>query len=299
VVDAFASGPFTGNPAAVVFDADGLDDDAMRALAGEFNLSETTFILKPSAPGADVRFRWFTPTVEVHMCGHATLAGLHALAEAGQLIKLKTDPKAEVRIQTAGGELTGGVRVITPESGACLAWVQLPTARLKRREFNTDKLAALLRTSAEAWNRSAPTVVTQDDDLIIVIRELQLLNELRPDFAELADWCLRQQLRGILVTTTNTLMPGIDAHSRFFAPAAGVDEDPVTGSAHGPLGAYLVSQKLVNVDRDGIAALCCMQAKPGGRAGFVQMRVVPRPYGGHDVDISGACLTTMRGILTI
>ena len=115
VVDAFSTGPFTGNPAAVVCDAAGLDDDTMRRIAAEFNLSETTFFLPPKISHSDpevdlsVRIRWFTPTVEVDMCGHATVAGVHALVESGRLPTPTSEASCVVRIETKSGVLTAYV----------------------------------------------------------------------------------------------------------------------------------------------------------------------------------------------
>ncbi|HEY3245256.1 MAG TPA: PhzF family phenazine biosynthesis protein [Phycisphaerae bacterium] len=300
VIDAFASAPFTGNAAAVVFEADGLGDSEMRAIAGEFNLSETTFILRPDAPDGDVRFRWFTPAVEVTMCGHATLAGVHALVESGRLDS-SHGPTAALRIETLGGMLLAGVEPVSPYSGAPgrLIWLDLVPPRLTPREFNTDKVAALLRADTGIWEPARPAVVSQDGDLIILVRDFQTLNGLRPDFEGIADWCTRQGLRGILVSTTKTLSASIDAQSRFFAPAAGVDEDPVTGSAHAPLAAYLVAHGLVNTEDDGSATLRCAQAKAGGRAGLLFASVTPRAGEGYNVRIAGKCFTTMRGTLLV
>ncbi len=298
VVDAFASEPFTGNPAAVVFDADELEDKAMQAIASEFNLSETTFVLRPRRADAAVRFRWFTPGVEVSMCGHATLAAVHALVEDGQCDALREDASAALRIESLGGSLLAGMEAVDADAGEWLTWIVLVPPTLTPREINTDKLAELLRTTPDAWEPDCPTVVTQDQDLIIVVRDFVRLNELKPDFQLLAHWCSRQRLRGLCVATMRTLAPAIHVQSRFFAPAAGVDEDPVTGSVHGPLAAYLVQQGLAELS-DGFAHLRCVQAKAGGRAGSLHAIVSPRDGGGYDVRLAGRCFTTMRGSIHV
>ncbi len=329
VIDAFAGEPFAGNPAAVVLDALGLDDRRMQAIAEEFNLSETTFVLPPTNVGpvcnrletgptqahentqeganaglrppresdATVRFRWFTPTAEVDMCGHATIAGVHALVESGRLQFPKTAEKATVSIDTRSGTLTAFVERI-PESEQWMIWLDLIDPTLTPQAMEESNLASVLSLGVESFESSLPMVKTQDDDLLVFVKDFQLLNEARPDFKRLGRLLERNRLRGLSLATAKTLTPSINLQSRFFAPNVGVNEDPVTGSVHGPLAAYMVKHGLVPV-HDGIAALSCTQAKAGGRAGLVYVLVQPKGNDVYAVRIGGRAVTTMRGTLNI
>ncbi len=301
VVDAFASEPLTGNPAAVVLDATGLDDDRMAAIAREFNLSETTFVLPSEVPEAAVRVRWFTPGDEVEMCGHATIGGVHALVESGRFTTLQDDPEAILPIQTAGGILR--VRMERLAAGgsdgqAHLVWLELRPPRLTPRSLNLQKLTALLGIDAEALDASLPIMQSQDGDLLVFVRELGRLQTMTPDFGELGRFGRKQRIRGFCLATLDTLSPSIQVQSRFFAPQVGVNEDPVTGSVHGPLATYLVVNELVPM-RDHTAAVSCVQSCPSGRAGLVRALVEQRPGEGFGVRIAGQCVTTMRGTLRV
>jgi PhzF family phenazine biosynthesis protein len=310
VVDAFTGEPFTGNPAGVVLDTEGLDDAGMQSIAAEFNLSETTFVLPPmrhaearSEPSngpadAAVRFRWFTPTTEVEMCGHATLGGVHALVESGR-IPAPADPaqSVTVRIETRSGPLTAFVERIPKTDAGHMIWIDLIDPTLTAQPLALLELAAVLCVDADAFSESAlPTMRTQDRDVLVFVDDISALNAARPDFRGLEELLARRRLRGLCLATVGTLSPAIHVQSRFFAPTAGVDEDPVTGSVHGPLAAYLVKHGVVEV-HDGLAGLTCVQAKAGERAGLVHALVQPKEGGVYSVRIGGQAITTMRGTL--
>jgi len=295
VVDAFTGDRYAGNPAAVVLDAAGLTDAEMQAIAAEFNLSETTFVLPPVSPGADARFRWFTPTTEVRLCGHATVGGVHALAESG---RIGTEPDADgtaIGIDTLSGRLTAYVERIPGTETGRMIWLDLPDPRLSRWDPPKAELASVLHVAAEALDTPWPAARTQDGDALVFVADCLALNDVAPDFGALKRFQIREGLRGLCVATTGTLTPTIHVQSRFFAPATGVDEDPVTGSVQGPLAAFLVDHGHVPI-KDGTAALKCVQTKAGTRAGVVYA-LVRRRGAGHAVRIGGQAVTTMRGEL--
>ena len=298
VVDAFADRPLVGNAAAVILDAAGLTDARMGEIAREFNLSETTFVLPPRTADAAVRFRWFTPQAEVEMCGHATLAGVHALVESGRFLALKDTAEAVLPIETAGGLLRTRMEPMAGRDGQHLIWLELPPPRLEPRSLNLDKLARLLGTTSEVFAEGLPVVQTQDHDVLVFVRDHQQLQSLAPNFAELAAFQKRQDIRGFCVATVNTLAPSMQVQSRFFCPAVGIDEDPVTGSVHGPLAVYLVINELVPI-RNHTAAVSCVQSAASGRAGLVRALVTQHPGQDYEVSIAGQCITTMRGVLTV
>jgi len=310
VVDAFANEPFTGNPAGVILDAQGLDDAQTQAIAAEFNFSETAFILPPTEPEAAadgqidgppalrVRFRWFTPAAEVKMCGHATLAGVHALVESGRLQLPDGADSISVRIETRSGLLTAYVEPLPIKRHKRMIWLDMIDPTLTPRPLAPSDLAAAIGLAPDAVVESLPITQTQDQDLLVFVRDFQILNEAKPDFSNLAALLTRHRLRGLCLATVRTLTPSVNVHSRFFAPTVGVDEDPVTGSVHGPLAAYLVKHGLVPL-HNGLAGLTCTQAKPGGRAGLIHALVQPQGDDVFAVRIGGQAVTTMRGTLML
>jgi len=207
-IEAFADGPFTGNPAAVCPLEEWLPDNVMQAIAAENNLSETAFFV-PEGDG--YRLRWFTPTTEVDLCGHATLAS--AFVVFGWLMPQRN----EVTFQTQqAGALT------VSRQGDLLA-LDFP-ARPPSRCPMPDGLAAALGR--------APSAVLSARDYLAVYESADEIRALTPDFAAIA------RLDRFAIIATAPGANGIDFVSRFFAPAWGVDEDPVTGSAHCTLIPY-------------------------------------------------------------
>lgn len=307
VVDAFTSDRFSGNAAAVVLHAEGLTDEQMRGIAAEFNLSETTFVLPPResapqsngvTPRARVRFRWFTPTMEVDICGHATIAGIHALFESGKLRPRKEQAAPAVQIETRSGLLTAYLESLPGQPGAAVIWLDLIDPTWSPSPAAPVELARLIGVSADAFDPDMPPVLTMDHDILCFVRDVETVNAARLDRDRLIAVSKPWSLRGLTVATVHTLTPTIHVQSRFFAPAAGVDEDPVTGSMHGPLASYLVARGQVPVDPvSGVAALQCVQGIPGGRTGLVWALVQPKKPGGYGVRIGGRTVTTMVGRL--
>jgi PhzF family phenazine biosynthesis protein len=209
-VDAFTDQPFTGNPAAVCFLPAWKDDRWLQAVAAEMNLSETAFVVK-NADGFDLR--WFTPTVEVDLCGHATLAPAHVLWQQG-LAK----PDQEIRFSTKSGILNANLRGDEIE-------LDFP--------LKPEQPAPAPPGLVEALGISPKYVGRNQFDYLVEVESEAVLRRMAPDFGRLA----AVPVRGTIVTSRATF-PGIDFVSRFFAPAAGINEDPVTGSAHCCLGDF-------------------------------------------------------------
>jgi PhzF family phenazine biosynthesis protein len=213
VVDAFTSEAFRGNPAAVVL---GHGDEAwMQRVAAEMRHSETAFV-RPRADGA-FDLRWFTPEVEVDLCGHATLASAHVLYETGRL-----DLDATARFHTRGGELTAR------HAGALGITVDFPIAVPSPAPPKPQLFDALGLSEREPEFLS-----TTGDFYMCVVDSAATVRTLAPDFAKLA---AVPDVRGVYVTGPGDR--GYDIVSRCFAPRVGIDEDPVTGSMHCVLVAY-------------------------------------------------------------
>jgi PhzF family phenazine biosynthesis protein len=211
LIDAFAEGPFTGNPAAVVRLKHAVPEAWMQRVAREMNQAETAFLLR-QARGFSLR--WFTPAAEVDLCGHATLASAHYLWESGEL-----DTGMTAEFETRSGWLRaerGGDGQIT---------IDLPAIHSRAVAGPADASAALGVKPLE--------ILQGDFDLLFVLANGAAVRTLRPDLAALGHW----DARGVIVTAAGDA-PGIDFVSRFFVPNLGIPEDPVTGSAHCALAPY-------------------------------------------------------------
>ena len=254
-VDAFADEPFAGNPAAVCVLAEDRPDDWMRKVAREMNLSETAF-LRPRDGGFGLR--WFTPAVEVDLCGHATLAAAHVLWEDGHL-----SAGEPARFHTRSG-------------------------RLEARRADNDRIAmdfpALPATPApapaglvDALGAEPELVARSRFDYLVLLDDEAAVRALVPDFGLLRSL----ETRGLIATAPAS--GGFDFVSRFFAPACGVDEDPVTGSAHCCLAPFWA-------DRLGRTALTGRQVSDRGGTVGVEVR-------GDRVTLFGRAITVLRAEL--
>ncbi len=211
VIDAFTDQPFSGNPAAVTILVDERPDSWLQALAAEMNLAETAFLRAVERGVWDLR--WFTPTTEVELCGHATLASAHLLWEGGH-----TEERT-LRFRTLSGELRAS-------QADGLIWLDFPVLQPRRIAEPEGLLAALGAgiPAAPVW--TAVGGPGSSIDLLVELDSPEAVSRLAPDMNAL----LAIPCRGVIATAPGT--DGIDFVSRFFAPAYGIPEDPVTGSAH-------------------------------------------------------------------
>jgi PhzF family phenazine biosynthesis protein len=248
-VDAFAQAPFTGNPAAVMPLDRWLDEPIMQAIAAENNLAETAFTVPSERDDADYDLRWFTPALEVDLCGHATLAAGHVLM-TGERIRFAT---------------RSGILTVTRQGD--LLELDLPAATL--HEVDEPALCAALGLEARpVWLADG-----FNDSAIVALENEAAVRSIEPDFATL------KHIRRMAIVTA----PG-DEHdiaSRVFVPYAGIDEDPVTGSAHGALVPFW-AQRL------GRERLTALQASP--RTGVLHCRLA-----GDRVILGGHCFTVIVG----
>ena len=254
-VDAFTSRPFTGNPAAVCLLPEDRDDHWMQAVAAEMNLSETAFLVHQDD---GYRLRWFTPKIEVDLCGHATLASAHVLWSEGRV-----PLEREIHFHTHSGLLKACHRGDLIE----LDFPAEPASQV-------DPPPGLL----EALGVSAKHVGTNRFDYLVELDAEDELRGMSPNFARLG----QIEIRGVIVTSRSA-SPEYDFVSRFFAPWAGIDEDPVTGSAHCCLGPFWQKQ----LGKDEMIAY-----QASARGGVVQVRMA-----GDRVMLGGQAVTVMKGSL--
>lgn len=256
-VDAFAEAPFTGNPAAVCLLENEASSAWMQQVAAEMNLSETAFVRKTES-GFDLR--WFTPRYEVDLCGHATLASAHVLWK-------EADAAAgPIQFQTRSG-------LLTCQQAGDLIELDFPATPPSPKPAASGLLEAL-------GIGDDPIYVGETAfDKFVVVDSEEAVRSLTPDFTRLA----KVDTRGVIVTGVCTSDQNVDFVSRFFAPTAGIDEDPVTGSAHCALGPYWHQQL-------GKTQLNAYQASQ--RGGRVQVTV-----DSDRIILAGRALTITKGSL--
>ncbi|MFZ7102828.1 MAG: PhzF family phenazine biosynthesis protein [Peptococcaceae bacterium] len=253
-VDSFTAQAFAGNPAAVCILAEARNDEWLQNVAREMNLSETAFLLE----GEKGYFlRWFTPAAEVDLCGHATLAAAHILWEKGYLAQEKR------------GEFYTRSGLLTAELAG--DWIKLDFPSAPPEPVSAREIVA-------AMGREPLYLGKNRMDYLLEYPDEEIIRNLKPDLALLA----RNTVRGVIVTSKSA-NPEFDFISRFFAPGVGIDEDPVTGSAHCCLGPYWQS-------KTGRAAFTAFQASQ--RGGILKVEVL-----GERTVLCGQAVTVMAGEL--
>jgi predicted PhzF superfamily epimerase YddE/YHI9 len=252
-IDAFTTEPFRGNPAGVCVLDEWAPAEWMQAVAAEMNLSETAFLVRR---GEGFEIRYFTPTVEVPLCGHATLASAHLLWEEGVV-----SPGEMIALQARGGELAAG------REGE---WVRLDFPAIPASEAEipaglSEALGAEILGAYQSW----------ENGYLVELDGVATVRDLEPDFTRL------RRFGPINVTAVGEKKDGCDFVSRFFAPSLGIDEDPVTGVAHCSLAPFWAER----LGKDEMVG-----HQLSRRGGVVKVRAR-----GERVDILGQAVTVMRG----
>lgn len=266
-VNSFTKDLNAGNPAGVVLNADGLTENQMQEIAKEVNFSETAFISEKESNEHDVKIRFFTPKIEVPICGHATIAAHYVRAIEN---KIKS---CRVLQKTGAGILP--VDIIENDGDYKIVMTQ---GKPKFGAFLNDKnkqiLLSALYLNEDDLNPNCPIqiVSTGHSKVMIGIKTRTKLNKLNPDFKALTNLSKIINCNGYFVFTFDTNDKNILTTGRMFAPAIGVNEDPVTGNANGPLGAYLVHHKLVKFDGNEFKFIA-KQGEAMGRPGILFVNV--------------------------
>ncbi|GAB3018646.1 PhzF family phenazine biosynthesis protein [Natronobiforma cellulositropha] len=280
-VDAFTDEPFAGNPAGVVCDADGLTGDQQQAIASELAVSETAFLT--ASPRADYRIRYFTPTQEVPLCGHATVAAVAHLHESGALegerLTLETDVGVlETRVDDDG-----------------TVWMDQDAPSVRPADLAYSRLADALgveQGALESVGQDLPLAVASTGlpALVVPITYLSELGDATPSAAAVEALCAEVDATGLYLFTFDTLAADATLHGRFFAPGAGVPEDPVTGTASGAVCAYLERYGAFDTPPEEFRL---EQGHFLERPGQVRVRLA----GG--VSVGGTAVTTLEGTLVV
>lgn len=242
-VDAFTREKFQGNPAGVVPDAEGLDVAQMQNIAREINCSETAFIFPPESSNHDCRIRYFTPTTEVPVCGHATIAALYVWAHQSNITGF-----SRVNVKTGAGILPIDITEKNNDYQIVMTQGEIEFGPVIKGNEQELLLSALDLKLDELHDHCPIQIVsTGHSKVLILIKSREKLNQLSPNMNVLFNLSKRIQCNGYYVFTLDSKDSSILTYGRMFAPAIGINEDPVTGNANGPAGAYLVQHKLIPV----------------------------------------------------
>jgi PhzF family phenazine biosynthesis protein len=283
-VDVFTAVPYRGNPVAVVLDAEGLTDADMQRIANWTNLSETTFVLPATAPGADYRVRIFTPRQELPFAGHPSVGTAHAVLEA----EWARQHDHMVVMQCAAGVLPIYLEGDGPQRKL---FVRAPAARIGEPDLTlTVALAKVLGVPIE--QEPAPRPVAVGPTWIVVdLREEAIVRGLAPDMARLAELTSERDAVGVAVYG-RTRREDVHMAVRCFAPGDGIAEDPVTGSGNACIAAYLRTNDLIPA---GQVHYRVSQGREIGRDGYLDMRIDPKGA----IEIGGQAVTCLDGTIRL
>ena len=291
-IDAFTKNKFKGNPAGVIVNADGLTDNETHLIARELNNSETAFLFSSADDSCDGVIRYFTPTTEVPTCGHATIAAMYAKAVHENLNSCILKYKTKIGILPFEIHKLSGEYKITMTQGEF-------TIKDSIDSVNKNRLLKACGLNSKDLNPHCPLQIasTGHSKVMIGINDVHRLNELDPNLTELKKISKFIKCQGyfvFVIQTGNKIL----TQGRMFAPAIGIDEDPVTGNANGPLGGYLVHHDLVTTDSDSFR----FKGRQGvkiGRPGVVDVKVLLNKRSPEMIQISGEAVIAFQTTITI
>ena len=296
--DVFSAQPFGGNPVAVFPDAQGLTDDQLQQIAREMNLSESVFVFPPTNPAAVVRLRIFTPTQEIPFAGHPVVGTMHVLAQLG----LIATPEPVTRVVQECNIGLFPVDLLMRDGRVMRVVMTQPEPQFLERIEDTEdlyKVAAALGIPKHTITDTKwplEVVSTGLPVLIVPVRTLTAVRSINPDPSAIVDLCGRFGANGITAFTTVTVEPFSNVHSRMFAPAIGIPEDPATGSASGALGAYLVQNGIV--PKNPKLEIVIEQGYEVERPSRILVQIESDGHGIQKVKVGGECVMVIEGTLS-
>lgn len=292
-IDSFTKEKFTGNPAGVITNADGLTDYEMQKIARELNNSETAFIFSSNSDEYDVHIRFFTPTNEVPICGHATIAAHYARALENEL------DTSKVYHKTGAGILPVDIVKENEDYKIVMTQGKVEFGTIIDGANKKELLAALNITKSDLLEDHEVQIVSTGHSKVMVgIKSNEILNTMQPDYGKLSKLSKVIKCNGYYVFTVNSQDSDILIHGRMFAPAIGINEDPVTGNANGPLGVYLVHHNLIKHNN----ALFKFKAKQGEaikRPGIIEVEVKIENEEPVEVKVSGNAVIIFKSELSL
>ncbi len=293
-VDAFTRKPFCGNPAGVILDAEQLRVKDMQNIARELNISETAFVLPSEKEHNDLRIRWFTPTQEVDLCGHGTIAAFHTLAEEGRFGLQVNEPQSFL-VETRAGVLTVDVEWFDMRPFVKLT---LPTAKFFPYPGDIRYLCGALGLSEIELSQKVKPQITGSGFCYIPVGSLESLETLEPNHYLLRQLNDRHDLSGFAVVSTDTGDKDEDWVLRFFAPSLGIYEDPVTGTANGPMAVFLWENGFLNPNKKHFS-LRGSQGDYIQRPGVVHVNMAIKDGEASFIQIAGEAVSVIEGNLRL
>jgi PhzF family phenazine biosynthesis protein len=288
IVDSFTRQAGMGNRAGVVLDPPEMSAEEMIAVARAVGASETAFV-RPGSAGADFAFRYFTPEAEVEFCGHDTIATFHLLAELGRV-----KSPGRYTLQCPAGRLEVELE---PTLDHTRVWMATPRAPWESSPIPAETLIALLGGAPETLHSRLPAM-RSGLKLVAPLASRRDLWALNPRWDDLARTGLDHGIKGFYAFALDAEDPAHVAQGRFFAPAMGVREDPVTGSASGVFAEYLALQGVLSLPPlGGTVRARIEQGQAIGKPGHVELEVSGRPGAVERVRVGGVGVTVMKGTL--
>ena len=287
-IDSFTKEKFAGNPAGVITNADGLTDFEMQKIARELNNSETAFIFSSDNKEYDVHIRFFTPIAEVPICGHATIAAHYIRAIEKQLNSTRVYHK------TGAGILPVDIIKENEDYKIIMTQGKIEFGNIINGTSREQLLAALnIENSDLMPDYKIQIVSTGHSKVMIGIKDIEMLHALQPNYDELSKLSKVIECNGYYVFTINQEENDILIHGRMFAPAIGINEDPVTGNANGPLGAYLVHHNLVK-HNNSLFRFNAKQGEAINRSCIIEVEVEIENQEPVEVKISGSAVIVFQ-----
>lgn len=292
-IDSFTKDKFTGNPAGVITNADGLTDYEMQKIARELNNSETAFIFSSDSNEYDVHIRFFTPTNEVPICGHATIAAHYIRAVENNL------NTSRVYHKTGAGILPVDIIRENEDYKIVMTQGKIEFGNIIDGINKEELLKALnLKNSDLLENYKIQIVSTGHSKVMVGIKSMETLNTSSPNYDALSYLSKSIGCNGYYVFTNDSKDNDLLIHGRMFAPAIGINEDPVTGNANGPLGAYLVHHNLVK-HNNSLFKFNAKQGEAIKRPGIIEVEVKIEDKEPVEVKISGNAVIVFKTEITI
>lgn len=294
-IDSFTKEKFKGNPAGVVLNAENMTSEEMQLIARELNNSETAFVFRPDDPkeNFDYHVRYFTPTTEVPSCGHATIAALYAKAQEDQLDSCTVAIHTQIGILPIQIEKKDNDYLITMTQGKFELSPAFDTSI-------TQRIVLALGLTMDDLDKKCPVQIasTGHSKVMIGIKSNRTLNHLIPDLTALAKLSKEIGCNGYFVFTFDIKEKDILTNGRMFAPAIGISEDPVTGNANGPLGGYLIQNKIIET-ADEIFEFTGKQGQVINRIGEVKVQVSVKDSLPDIIRITGNAVGVFRTTMNL
>jgi len=292
-IDSFTKEKLTGNPAGVITNADGLTKDEMQKIARELNNSETAFIFSSNSNEYDVHVRFFTPIDEVPICGHATIAAHYARAVENGL------DTSRVYHKTGAGILPVDIVKENEDYKIVMTQGEVEFGDTIDEGNKKELLSALnIKDGDLLENYEIQIVSTGHSKVMIGIKNIETLNTLQPDYDGLSKLSKVIKCNGYYVFAIDSQDKDILIHGRMFAPAIGINEDPVTGNANGPLGAYLVHHNHVE-HNNSLFAFRAKQGEAVKRPGIIDVEVKIEDKEPIEVKVSGNAVIVFKSELSL